>query len=159
MAEESATSYLEREIFPVLLPGLEEMLHVASTTEKRKRFNSLDYLVEYLYKHNPRKDGRDEITLAKIPFVEEEWKKNPRPPLPPSATLSEDEARLIIQAAYRGYRTRCREDVQLFREWQKGRRKEINAVKVIQREWRRHREEKDDSKTSEMNMNQENENV
>ena len=29
---------------------------------------------------------------------------SPRPPLPLSATLTEDEARLILQAAYRGYK-------------------------------------------------------
>lgn len=42
--------------------------------QKRKRFNSLDYLVEYLYKHNPNKDGREEIEFNNIPFVQEKWK-------------------------------------------------------------------------------------
>ena len=37
--------------------------------------------------------------------------------------------------------------------------KEINAVKMIQREWRRYREDKDDNKTNEVKNDQENENV
>ncbi len=66
---ESYASFLEKELFEILSPGLEETLKVAKSTEvrtqfktalllmyivfllqRRKRFNALDYLVEYLYR-------------------------------------------------------------------------------------------------------------
>ena len=39
----------------------------------------------------------------------------PRPPLPLSATLTEEEAAIIIQSFYRGYLVRREADAQLFR--------------------------------------------
>ena len=61
---------------------------------------------------------------------------SPRPALPLSATLTEDEAATIIQSFYRGYRVRCLPDVVQFRLWQKGFRKELEAIIKIQRWWR-----------------------
>ena len=70
---------------------MEEMLRVAQKTEvlttklaekivnsllqRRKKFNPLDYLVMYLYTHNPLHPEREETTLQfqDIPFVKEEW--------------------------------------------------------------------------------------
>jgi hypothetical protein len=87
------------------------------------------------------------VAFEQIPFVKDEWEKNPRPPLPSSATLTEEEATIIIQSTYRGYQTRCHEDVQLFRQWQRGFRKEIQAVITIQRAWREYIERKINTKT------------
>ena len=61
---------------------------------------------------------------------------SPRPPLPLSATLTEDEAAMIIQSFYRAYRVRCWPDVAQLREWQRGFRKEVEAIIKIQRFWR-----------------------
>lgn len=61
----------------------------------------------------------------------------PRPPLPLSATLTEDEAAAIIQAHYRGYRIRSTHaHVVEFRKWQKRYSEEKNAVRKIQQWWR-----------------------
>lgn len=128
--------YLSSEVFPTMIPALNQMLRVAKVTERRKRFNPLDYLAEYLYRNNPRHSDRQGIKLEDIPFVQEEWKINPRPPLPLSATLSEPEAAIIIQACVRGFIVRCRPEVQQFRQWQKGFRKEIKAASTIQTFWR-----------------------
>lgn len=72
---------------------------------------------------------------------------SPRPPLPLSATLSEPEAAIIIQACVRGfivcdhviyhrlyillYQVRCRPEVQQFRQWQKGFRKVHDVSRIL----------------------------
>lgn len=90
-------------------------------------------MIYTFHRYNPKHDDRNEITLPDIPFVKDEWKRNPRPPLPLSATLTEEEAAIKLQAAYRGYQVRSHEDVEIFREWQKSYHKEIYAVQTIQR--------------------------
>ena len=55
--------YLSSEVFPTIIPALNQMLRVAKVTEvsktktiifyqfqRRKRFNPLDFLAEYLYR-------------------------------------------------------------------------------------------------------------
>ena len=44
-------------------------------TQRRKRFNPLDYLTAYLYRHNRKYGDREDVTLENIPFVKEEWAK------------------------------------------------------------------------------------
>ena len=62
----------------------------------------------------------------------------PRPALPLSATLTEDEAATIIQAHFRGYHVRSKNlHVVEFRKWQKRYTSEKIAVRKIQRWWRR----------------------
>ncbi|XP_064406745.1 IQ domain-containing protein K-like [Halichondria panicea] len=134
---ESPASFLEKELFEILLPGLEETLKVAKSTERRKRFNALDYLVEYLYRHNPNHHDRESLSLKDIPFVKEEWEVNPRPPLPLSATLTEEQAAVIIQAHYRGHLARKQGNAKLFRSWKKEVEKEKSAIKRIQKKWRK----------------------
>ncbi|XP_078273683.1 IQ domain-containing protein K isoform X2 [Rhinoraja longicauda] len=93
----SPSQYLEHYIFPVLLPGLFETLahakHEKCFERKRSKFNACDFLAEWLY--------------------------NPRPPIPLSLTLSEEEAALIIQSFWRGYRVRCDAEIQELRQWQR----------------------------------------
>ena len=61
----------------------------------------------------------------------------PRPPLPLSATLTEEEAATIIQAHYRGYCVRCTNPhVVEFRKWQRRLMEEKMAVLKIQKWWR-----------------------
>eukprot|EP00118_Oscarella_pearsei_P002037 m.9293 g.9293 ORF g.9293 m.9293 type:complete len:179 (+) comp21243_c0_seq1:101-637(+) len=129
--------YLQNCIFPVLGLGMEEMLRIAKKTERRKRFDPLDFLSHYLYTRNPRFANRGDTILWDIPFVQEILKRKPRPPLPLSATLTENEAASIIQAYYRGHLTRVQPHVQEFRKWLKNVKKERNAVVSIQRVWRK----------------------
>ncbi|XP_065415018.1 IQ domain-containing protein K isoform X7 [Chrysemys picta bellii] len=78
----SPREYLEYYIFPILLPGMAELLHQAKKEKcferKRTKFIACDFLTEWLY--------------------------NPRPPIPLSLLLSEEEACKIIQSFWRGYR-------------------------------------------------------
>jgi len=128
----SPREYLEHYIFPTLLPALEQMLYTAKTERcferKRTKFNALDFLTEHLYKKNPDTNEREKMTLMDIPFVQEWLKDHPRPPLPKSLLWSEEEATLIIQSFWRGYKVRREPDIQELRQWQREWRAENENV-------------------------------
>ncbi|KAL3876878.1 hypothetical protein ACJMK2_034660 [Sinanodonta woodiana] len=120
--------YLEYYIFPYLLPALDEMLKQAKKEKcferKRTKFNAMDFLAEYLYRHDPKATGRENIKLEEIPFVKEWLKDHPRPPLPLSLIWTEEEAACIIQSHWRGYLVRRDQEVQELRQWQREWREE-----------------------------------
>ncbi|XP_039216348.1 IQ domain-containing protein K isoform X3 [Crotalus tigris] len=109
----SPRDFLECYIFPVLLPGMVELLHQAKKERcferKQTRFIALDFLTEWLY--------------------------NPRPPIPLSLLLTEKEAGFIIQTFWKGYRVRCDSEVQELRQWQKHLRETKNINKRVREFW------------------------
>jgi hypothetical protein len=123
--------YLEHYIFPTLLPALEELLKQAKSEKcferKKTRFNAADFLTEYLYTHNPLHADRESQSLSEIPFVQEWWKEHPRPPLPSSLQWSEEEATVIIQSFWQGYKVRADASVQELRAWQREWREQNKA--------------------------------
>lgn len=140
----SPTDYLDHYIFPFLLPALEEMLKEAKKEKcferKRTKFNSLDFLTVYLYKHSPLHGGeRDDVNeLEDIPFVKEWWERHPRHPLPKSLLWTEEEAIVIIQNYWRGYKVRREPEIQELRIWQREWRQETeNIQKKVDSFWRR----------------------
>ncbi|XP_076461698.1 IQ domain-containing protein K-like [Babylonia areolata] len=116
--------YLELYVWPSLLPALENTLVTARSQGsfglKKVQFNSLDYLTEFLYNHNPLhpEDERKRLPLFDIPFVKDWLKLHPRPPQPVSLTWTEDETATKIQSAWRGYLVRRDPEVQELRKWQ-----------------------------------------
>uniref|UniRef100_A0A6J0UKP2 IQ domain-containing protein K isoform X3 n=1 Tax=Pogona vitticeps TaxID=103695 RepID=A0A6J0UKP2_9SAUR len=109
----SPREFIEHYIFPVLLPGMAELLLQAKKEKcferKRTKFIALDFLTEWLY--------------------------NPRPPIALSLLLSEEEAGNIIQSFWRGYRVRCEPEVQELRQWQKHLRETKNILKRVREFW------------------------
>lgn len=68
----SPASYLDREIFPVLLTAMEKMLVQAGNfgvlRVQKSRFNGLDYLAEYLWNSNPKWSSRTKwLDVHEIP--------------------------------------------------------------------------------------------
>ncbi|RDD38875.1 IQ domain-containing protein K [Trichoplax sp. H2] len=127
--------YLETYIFPVLMPALRNLILQAkkdrALERRRTKLNALEWLTEYIYKNNPNyKEERENIALDDIPFVKEVLEKHPRPPLPLSLLLSDDEAATIIQSAFRGYLVRRDAEVQELRQYQRE-MKEIPKDKII----------------------------
>lgn len=120
--------YLEHYLFPVLLPGLLETLVNAKIEKcferKMSKFNACDFLAEWLYNKNKRRIERKFTAFNDIPFVKNWLMDHPRPPIPLSLLLSEDEAVLIIQSFWRGYRVRCDAEIQELRQWQRELREE-----------------------------------
>nr|XP_056722581.1 IQ domain-containing protein K [Euleptes europaea] len=135
----SPREFLEHFIFPVLLPGMTELLHQAKKEKcferKRTRFIALDFLTEWLYNRNRKRKDEPFVEFFEIPFVKDWLKDHPRPPIPLSLLLSEEEAGIIIQSFWRGYRVRCELEVQELRQWQKHLRETKNITKRVQDFW------------------------
>ncbi|XP_032656065.1 IQ domain-containing protein K isoform X1 [Chelonoidis abingdonii] len=135
----SPREYLEYYIFPVLLPGMAELLHQAKKEKcferKRTKFIACDFLTEWLYNQNPKRKDEPFTEFFSIAFVKDWLKDHPRPPIPLSLLLSEEEACKIIQSFWRGYRVRCDTEVQELRQWQKQLREDKNIIKRVQEFW------------------------
>ncbi|XP_054068911.1 IQ domain-containing protein K isoform X5 [Rissa tridactyla] len=135
----SPREYLECYIFPVLLPGMAELLHRAKKEKcfekKRTKFIACDFLTEWLYNKNPKRKDESFTEFFSIPFVNDWLKDHPRPPIPLSLLLSEEEASIIIQSFWRGYRVRCDSEIQELRQWQKQLREDKNIFKRVEEFW------------------------
>ncbi|XP_026560050.1 IQ domain-containing protein K [Pseudonaja textilis] len=137
--------FLECYIFPVLLPGMVELLHEAKKQRcferKQTRFIALDFLTEWLYNHNAKRRDEPFVEFFEIPFVKDWLKDHPRPPIPLSLLLTEKDASHIIQTFWKGYRVRCHPEVQELRQWQKHLRETKNIHRRVREFWA-HQEKK-----------------
>ncbi|KAM9094723.1 IQ domain-containing protein K [Sarcophilus harrisii] len=135
----SPREYLENFIFPVLLPGMANLLHQAKKEKcferKKTKFIACDFLTEWLYNQNPKRTDEPFTKFFSIPFVEEWLKIHPRPPIPLSLLLSEEEATLIIQSFWRGYLVRCEPEIQELRQWQKQLREDNHIRQRVKEFW------------------------
>ncbi|XP_051857640.1 IQ domain-containing protein K [Antechinus flavipes] len=135
----SPREYLENFIFPVLLPGMANLLHQAKKEKcferKKTKFIACDFLTEWLYNQNPKRTDEPFTKFFSIPFVADWLKIHPRPPIPLSLLLSEEEATLIIQSFWRGYLVRCEPEIQELRQWQKQLREDNHIRQRVKEFW------------------------
>lgn len=130
---------LQQQLLPTVLPCIDDLLKTIRQDNEleREKLNSVNWMVEWLYKNNPRhKTLRENVQLLDIPFVQQILSKRPQPPLPLHLRLTKAEAATLIQAGIRGYIARQRDNVKGFRE--KVKRKQVAAI-TIQSAWRGHR--------------------
>ncbi|CAK6445085.1 unnamed protein product, partial [Pipistrellus nathusii] len=131
--------FLETFIFPVLLPGIASLLHQAKKEKcferKRTKFIACDFLTEWLYNQNPKRIGEPFTDFFSIPFVEQWLKQHPRPPIPLSLLLTEEEAALSIQSFWRAYLVRCDPEIQELRQWQKKLREDKHIRERVRLFW------------------------
>ncbi|KAK1129680.1 hypothetical protein K0M31_019396 [Melipona bicolor] len=123
--EDYPSNYLDRNIFGLLIPALEETLIEASKRNvlrvQKCCFNGLDNIAEILWNRNPRRSKiySPSLNVFDIPLFKEYLHSHPRSYFPKSWLWSEDEAALHIQRFIRGWLVRKRVDVQEMRQFWK----------------------------------------
>ncbi|KAI4488941.1 hypothetical protein M0804_004439 [Polistes exclamans] len=123
--QDRPSNYLNKEIFPLLLPAMEKMLAEAHRWNVLKvqkcRFNGLDYLAEILWNLNPKYPKRKIKwhTVFEIPQFKLLLRLHPRPIFPMSWLLTKEEAALYIQKYVRGWLVRKSDNVQEMRQFWK----------------------------------------
>ncbi|XP_078521223.1 IQ domain-containing protein K isoform X2 [Lissotriton helveticus] len=131
--------YLETFIFPILLPGMDEMLREAYRQKcferKRTKFIALDFLCQWLYNYNQKRKDQQSTDFFQIPFVAAWLKDHPRPPIPLSLLLEDEEAALIIQSFWRGYKVRRSPEVQELRQWHKSLKENEHIHEKVEDFW------------------------
>ena len=80
-------SYIEEYLMPVVEEALIEMVKAAEGEnvfkyKKRNKFNGCDFLTEYLFNKNPKRNSSKNVPLDQIPFCQDFNKKFPRKQLP-----------------------------------------------------------------------------
>eukprot|EP00128_Syssomonas_multiformis_P002857 Colp12_sorted_trinity150504_noHs@23035 len=100
MAEEPSRAYLERCVFPTLLPGIEKLLVLVKDRSKTtgadaQSIDPLVWLATHLYRHNPTAK-REDMPVDEIPFI-----KQHREQL--AAHVAEEEASRAAKAEAEAY--------------------------------------------------------
>ncbi|XP_027466089.1 IQ domain-containing protein K isoform X3 [Zalophus californianus] len=107
----------------------------AMITRKRTKFIACDFLTEWLYNQNPKRIREAFTEFFSIPFVDQWLKHHPRPPIPLSLLLTEEEAALCIQSFWRAYLVRCDPEIQELRQWQKKLREDKHIRERVKIFW------------------------
>ncbi|XP_047569157.1 IQ domain-containing protein K [Lutra lutra] len=102
---------------------------------KRTKFIACDFLTEWLYNQNPKRIGEAFTEFFSIPFVDQWLKHHPRPPIPLSLLLTEEEGALCIQSFWRAYLVRCDPEIQELRQWQKKLREDKHIRQRVKIFW------------------------
>ncbi|XP_007952928.1 IQ domain-containing protein K [Orycteropus afer afer] len=116
-------------------PEKHKVKQEAVINRKRTKFIACDFLTEWLYNHNPKRIDEPFTEFFSIPFVAEWLKYHPRPPVPLSLLLTEEEATLIIQSFWRGYLARRDPEIQELRQWQKKLREDKHIRQRVKNFW------------------------
>ncbi|XP_016115442.1 uncharacterized protein [Sinocyclocheilus grahami] len=86
------------------VPALEAIKAADLPCQRKKTaFNGCDFLTEWLYNKNPRTE-RTPTNFHTIPFVQNWLLEHPRPHIPASLLLTDEQAAVLIQAFWRGYK-------------------------------------------------------
>lgn len=119
----SVVDYMENNVFSVLFPVVTNVLLEAVRTDSLSKlqtiFDPLDLIAEKLWNNNPKYPERlkENLSIHDMPWAKQILKDNPRPYFKRSWIYTPEEAATTLQAYYRGYLVRKRDDVQEMRQF------------------------------------------
>ncbi|XP_017884460.1 IQ domain-containing protein K-like [Ceratina calcarata] len=123
--ESLPSNYLNKNLFRLLIPALEETLIEASKWKalrvQKCRFNGVDHIAQILWNQNPRRSKvySPPLDFFEIPVFKEYLRLHPRPNYPKSWLWTDEEAALHIQRYVRGWLVRKQAEVQEMRQFWK----------------------------------------
>ncbi|CAH1400089.1 unnamed protein product [Nezara viridula] len=124
--------YLDKEIFPTLLPAIEETMNLAERLKveegKFRAFNYVDTLIHYMLNLNIKPDEPIKM-IEDFEEIKEHLKKFPKPSLPKHKIWSRHKAATLIQSNVRGWLVRKRPEVFEMRQFWKVMREELQTRK------------------------------
>lgn len=107
--EHEQLAYLEKEIFPYLLPILINTVLAAiklnCLSYEKSIFNGIDFIAQLLYNNNPRYPERRELNenIHLMEWAQKIMEEKQRPEFPKSWIWSQEEAVRVLQRYVRGY--------------------------------------------------------